>query len=166
MNQLRGPVLIVALAIAGYLGFQSFTESDEGKIKARIAGFQEAASFPQDMGNIMRIAKSESLPGFFVEDCEVTVVIKGVVKRTFYGRDSIRAAVAQVLRFRGHLELKLNDPIIEIDESGQSAIVELTATIAYGPPDNFTAQQFEFRMRKIEEEWFVERATTVDTLRR
>ena len=166
MSRLQGPVILVLLALAGYLGFVLFSETEEDRIRERIASFQDAATFTAETGNILRMAKAESLPGYFTEDCEIVVAMKGVVRRTLYGRDSVRAAIGQIVRFRGNLEVKLNDLIVTVAESETEATVELTATVAYGPPDVLTAQQFMFEMKKIEDDWQVHRLRTVDTLRR
>lgn len=157
-------VLLLALAAAGYLAWVWLFPSDETRIKRVLAGAAEAASFESSDGLISHGLSVDRLVGYFARDVEVYLDVPELGSRRIEGRDKIRELVLMTRREGSQgLKVELLDPVVRVDDNGQSAMAEATAMVKELGDRDYHVQEVRFHFKKIEDDWLISRAEPVRT---
>lgn len=159
-------VLLIALVGGGYLAYNFLFPGEEARIRKRLEDLTTTVSIGPDAGNIRKALMMERFPRYFTRDCEVTVVVKEMGKRTLSGRADMAQAVKYVMGQSGGMEVKFHDLHVTLNQEKNGATVALTMTLLRAADESLSAQEFEVEMVKSEDEWQVHRAKSVETLTR
>ena len=134
-------------------------------IQNRLKQLGDLASFSAQEGNISRIASIEKLGAFFTENAKVIVDIPGGESHTFDSRDELMQAALAVRGSAGNAQVKFLDPNIEMDSSGQSALVDVTLQVKIDNDADAIVQELKFTIKKIKGDWLITHVETVKTLK-
>ena len=154
-------LLLVALGAAAWLWWPTETR----RISRMFEELAADASFRPGEGNLVRLAKVQSLANRFTQNATVRFETLGVSEREVTGREDIRAIAALSQSLPQGLEVKIYDLDITLGTQPGTARVNLTATATSGKQEAFNAQEFLFQLVKHEGKWFIQSAETVKTLR-
>jgi hypothetical protein len=148
----------------GYLGWNWLFPGDETRIKRVLAGAAEAASIKEDQGLVGHATAVTKLIGYLSPDVEVYLDVPELGTRRIEGRDEVQSLALATRRdgSRG-LKVELLDPIVRVDDDGQSAIAEATARVKEAADRDYHVQEVRFHFKKIEDDWLISRAEPVRT---
>ena len=153
------PWLLGLALIGGWLVWGRTTEED--RVRRVIQGMARDASFTGSEGNIARLAKVESLAAAFTPDAELHVDQVVPIESAVTGRDVIKGMLLASLPAIRAVRVEVHDVQVTL-ESDDAARAVLTASArAGGGKGEFNAQEFEFRLARVEGQWRVRRIETV-----
>jgi hypothetical protein len=156
---------VVLLAAFGWAAW-AFWPNDARKIRKNIEQLAAAVSFSPRDGNIARLAGIESTMSHFTADAEIQVDTAGLAARTLSGAEEIRELVALSRRADDGIQLDVFDIVVTLGPGPDEASGALTATARSGATELVAAQEFVFRIRKVERRWLIQRIQAVRTLRK
>ena len=164
----RGFRRVLGLAlVAGAIGaLMLWWPTETKRVTRLIEKFAADASFKASDGNFVRLAKLEAVSNRFTDDAQIRFESLGIPVQEVSGREEVRQIVAAAHRVLGRLEVKVSDIIVTFGPQPGTARVDLTASMASGKQEGFTAQEFALQLVKREGKWLIQGAETVKTLRR
>ena len=158
-------LLAAILVAAGVWGWRTLFPGPEKAIRASLAGLAQTASFG-DEGTLAKAYYSQKLTGYFSTNVEVNVDIQGFGTQTLSGRDEIQqAALIARQRLRG-LKVEFVDVHVTLSPDRQTAVANLTAKAMLVGQSDFSPQEMNISLRKVNGRWLVYRIETVKTLSR
>ena len=158
---------LVLLAAAVALGCWLWTvlfPSPEKLILKKISRLATTVTFSAGDGNLTRAAKVSNLIGYFATDAEISFNVTGYPPRTLSGRDEIRAAAAGGFASLNTLNVQFLDASVRLGADQQTARVSCTARVNAGDKKDYGVQEMRFQLQKIDGDWLITRAETVQTL--
>jgi hypothetical protein len=121
-------------------------------------------SFKPNSGKLAQAYNAEKASEFFTPDVEVEVNLTGTDPVSLQGRDEVmRIAMAARSRLTS-LKVEFLDLNITIDPDGQSAKVNLTGKGIVSGERDISAQEFNFKLKKVDGKWLIYHVETVRTL--
>ena len=108
----------------------------------------------------------ERFPRFFSRDCQITVNLKSVGKRTLSGRPEMAEAAKYVFGLQGGMEVKFHDLAVTLNKEKDGAKVDLTMTMMMTATESLSAQEFQLELVKEEDAWVISSAKSVESLTR
>ena len=124
------------------------------------------ASFKPTEGNLLRLAKVQSVTGRFTEDAVIRFESLGISEREAVGREAIHAALLLAQTLPAGLDIKVTDIDVTLGPQPEEARVNLTAGANSGKQEGFAAQEFLLQLVKREGKWLIRNVEAVKTLRR
>ena len=158
---------LVLVAAAAGLGFWLWTvlfPSPEKIVLKKISSLAATATVSAGDGNLTRAAKVSNLIGYFSADAEISYDVPDAGARTLTGRDEIREAAAAGFTQLSSIKVQFFDAAAQVSPDKQSAVVTCTARVSTGDRKDFGIQELRFQFKKIDGDWLITRATTVQTL--
>lgn len=164
----RGFLRLVALVVLVALGAWAWLRwpTESRRITQRLEQLAAAASFRSTEGNLLRLAKIQSVLGCFTADAVIRFETLGVSAHEFSGPDEIRTLLAAAQTLSNGLDVRLQDLEVTFGPRPETARVNLTASANSGKLEGFTAQEFNVELVKRERRWLIRKIEPVRTLRR
>lgn len=162
-----GIVLVACVVFGGWLWTRYFT--DEARIRSTLRGLLEDMSFGPGTGNFSKVAKFQRAIVRFTDD--IVISIDQVIPQAppITGRDELHTAIQATFAQLSRCEVKLHDVVVKqvtVAPAGAKAAFTASVTTSW-PGVEFTAQEFEVRLRKNDRgEWLLAQITAVRTLKR
>ena len=156
--------LLFLAALVGWAALRWPTESR--RITKLVEQLVQDGSFKPTEGNILRLAKVQSVTGRFTEDAVIRFESLGISEHEVVGRDAIRALMLLAQGLPTGLDLKVTDIDVTLGPLPDEARVNLTASANSGKQEGFTAQEFLLQLVKREGKWLIRKVEAVKTLRR
>lgn len=159
-------IALVALALAG--GFWLWRVvflGDEALIRRQLQELAEVASFPPNEAPLAKLTNAAKVAGFFTGDGEVDVAPWGYHRVVLSGRDELRQAAVGARNALTSLSVGVQAITITLgpDEGQAKASFTLIGRTSENPERQAQAMQVE--LRKVEGDWLIRRATTVEYLK-
>jgi hypothetical protein len=129
--------------------------------KARASVSWEASG---NQGNLDALARVGDLTGCLTKDIEIKVDVVGAPADGIEGVDAVRAGMMIARQTLPRLQVKIHDLEVALLDP-ERARATLTASASTDGTRDFSAQEFEFTMRKVDGRWYIRRVETVRTLR-
>lgn len=164
MNRNRWIGLVLMMGMAAW--FVLSRPSEETRVRRVIEGMARDASFNGREGNLSKIAKIESISAAFTEDAELHVEQVVPLESSVQGREAIRGMLMAGAPFVGAVDVKVHDVQVTLGAEGEARAVLTASVRTGGGKGEFNAQEFEFRMARIEGRWRVRRIEAVLGFRR
>jgi hypothetical protein len=158
--------IVLALAVIGLAvwGWMALHPSPEKAIRSRLNDLATTLSFKPNSGRLAQAYNAEKVSEFFTPDVEVEVNLTGVDPVSLRGRDEVmRIAMAARARLTS-MKVEFLDLNIMIDPDGQSAKVNLTGKGIVSGERDISAQEFNFKLKKVDGKWLIYHVETVRTL--
>ena len=158
---------IVVLAVVGvFLAWlwTVFFPSPEKVILRKISSLAATATFSADDSNLTRVGKANALVGLIAPDAQIIFVVSGRNGHTFSGRDEIREAALAGFTSLPTLNVEFLDVTVRLGADKQTADVSCTAKVNAGDRKDYGVQEMRFQFKKVDGDWLVIRAETVQTL--
>lgn len=162
------PLIIIALCLAaGLVGFLIFYQTDAEKIHSRLDDLSERVSKDGAENEIIAAANAKKISEIFTDPCTFEVPQTPYQDLSDkFSRQDIRAYAMSGRAGYQQISFKIYDISINFPNE-TTANVRLTARIkASGnsgrPIDEFNELACEFK--KIEDDWYIRRVTTVEVL--
>ena len=161
--------IVYTLLIGGILWFSwgFFFPSEINKICKRLNSLAACLSFSSSGSYVMRMAAADSVRDFF--STNIVVNLDGVHARAEYisGRAEVMSILTTARTYLKELNVKFEDPQVEIDESKTHAVMEVLTRITLDENRRDKIYQL-IRMNWIKEgdKWRVERVDTLKMLGR
>lgn len=153
------------LVVVGWAAWAAWP-NDVRQIRQVIGQLAAAVSFSGRDGNIARLASIEATVALLTADAELQVDTAGFPARTLTGREEIREVVAMSRRAEEGIQVEVFDIVVTLGPGEGEATAALTASARSGATELVAAQEFEFRLRKVERRWRVQRIQAVRTLQK
>lgn len=163
MKRLAPWLATVAVALA-WLAFSRPT--DEDRVRRVIEGMARDASFSGNEGNLARIAKVESIASAFTDDAELHIDQVLPIESSISGRDAIKGMLLAGAPQVRSVEVKVHDVQVTLEDDIKARAVLTASARTGGAKGEFTAQEFEFRLVRVEGQWRVRRIDAVLGFRR
>lgn len=164
MQKLVRTLALAALIVLGIWVWRILFPSPEHVIRSLVGNVAETVSFNAKDGNISKAYKVSKLQDFFTVDVEIAVDAPGYPPHTFTGRDEItQALLAAHSRLNG-LKVEFLDVNVKVGPDKQTATANLTAQANFNGERDFSIQELNFLLKKIEGKWKIYRIETVKTL--
>jgi len=158
--------ILAALAVVGLAiwGWRILFPSPEKVIRSRLNDLAETVSFEPGEGTISKGYKTQKLMEFFTTDVEINVDLKEYPAQTLSGRDElIQSAMWIQSRFKS-VKVELIDINITLEPDKQKAVANLTCKLFLSGERDFTPQELNFMLKKVDKKWLIYRIETVRTL--
>ena len=84
--------------------------------------------------------------------------------QTFNGRDELVQSFLWVQSHFRSVKVELIDINIKLSDDKQSAVANLTGKVFLAGDRDFTPQEFNFMLKKVDNKWLIYRVETVKTL--
>jgi len=162
----RAVQIILALALVGLAiwGWMALHPSPETVIRSRLNNLAKTISFKSSSGSLAQAYNAEKAAEFFTPDVEVEVNLPGFEPLSLHGRDEVMQ-VAMAARSRlTSMKVEFPDMNVTLDPGGQSAKVNLTGKATMPGERDISAQEFDFKLRKVDGKWLIYHVETVKTL--
>jgi hypothetical protein len=140
--------------------------NDARQIRKVIGQLAADVSFSPRDGNIARLASIEATVAHLTADAELQVDTAGLPARTLTGREEIREVVGMSRRAEEGIQVEVFDIVVTLGPGEGEASAALTASARSGATELVAAQEFVFRLRKVERRWRVQRIQAVRTLQK
>ena len=157
---------VLALALIGLAiwGWKALHPSPENVIRSRLNNLAKTISFKSGSGSIAQAYNAEKASEFFTQDVEVDVNLSGLEALSLHGREEVMQ-VAMAARSRlTSLKVEFPDMNVTLDPDGQSAKVNLTGKATVPGERDISAQEFNFKLKKVDGKWLIYQVETVRTL--
>ena len=158
--------VVVALVMAALTVWVLNRPSEEARVRRVIEGMARDASFKGREGNLSKIAKIESIAAAFTENAELHVDQVVPLESSVQGREAIRGMLMAGAPFVGAVDVKVHDVQVTLGAEGEAKAVLTASVRTGGGKGEFNAQEFEFRMVRMEGRWRVRRIEAVLGFRR
>jgi len=156
---------VVLLVTFGWAAWAMWP-NESRRIRRGIEQLSAAISFSPRDGNIARLASIEATMSHFTKDAEIQVDTAGFAARTLSGEEEIREIVALSRRADDGIQVEVFDIVVTLGPGPDEASAALTATARSGGTELVAAQEFVFRMRKVDRRWRIQRIQAVRTLQK
>jgi len=154
-----------AIAVAGVWAWRLLFPGPEQVIRKELTQLAATASIKPNEAPLTKLAKAQRLASFFSNDAEVRVDIPNRPYQDFNGREEIQQGALGARALLNSLKVQFLDMEVRLAQDKQSAVVGLTATADLPGEKVPEVQELEFRLKRIERDWFITRVETVKTLR-
>ena len=163
----RAVVVVLAAALIIGLGFwlwSTLFPTPQKVIRSRLNSLAKAISFDSGTGMLSKTYSAQKAADFFTTNVEMELNLTGYESVTLHGRDEVlQIAIASRSRLTA-LKVEFPDMNITVAPDGQTAKVNLTAKATMPDERDISAQEFDFRLKKINGTWLIDEVQTVKTL--
>lgn len=158
--------IVLAVAIVGLAiwGWTSLHPSPEKVIRSRLNNLAKTMSFKAGSGVLSQAYNAEKASEFFTPDIEVDINLAGFEPIAMHGREEM---VQYMMYARSHvkaLKIEFPDVNVTIAPDGQTAKVNLTGKAVVPGERDISAQEFNFKLKKVDGKWLIYQVETVRTL--
>jgi hypothetical protein len=162
----RAIQIIFAVAIVGLAiwGWTALHPSPEKIIRSRLNSLAKALSFKSGSGTLAQAYNSEKAAEFFAPDVEVEINPAGFEPLSLHGRDEVMHIAMLAHSRLTSLKVEFPDMNVTVDPGGQSAKVNLTGKATMPGERDISAQEFNFKLKKVDGKWLIYQVETVKTL--
>src|SRR6185312_1178775 len=159
--QIVAAVAIIGLAVWGWTALHP---SPEKAIHARLDNLAKTLSIKSGSGALAQAYGAEKVSEFFTQDVDVDVNLSGFEPVSIQGRDEVMGVAMRARSRFTSLKVEFPDMNITIDPDGQSARVNLTGKAIVPGERDISAQEFNFKLKKVNGKWLIYHVETVRTL--
>lgn len=159
--RILGALVVIGVA---FWAWREFFPGPETAIRRRISALAKIASFPPHQGNLMRIADTERLSGFFTPDVVITADVPGHGQHSIESRQELLQAVMSIRSRLDGLKVEFLDVNVTLGPDKQTATVDLTGKATIPGQSDFSVQELNFSLKKVEGKWVIYKVETVKTL--
>ena len=156
--------LLAVLAGLGFWGWRVLFPGPEQVIRKRLNQLASTASCSGKEGALAKLASAQALTSFCAPDVEIAVDVPGYSRRTFSGQDELLQAMVAARSTGRGFTVEFFDIIVTVAPDGNSAVANLTARGTASGASDVYVQELRFTLRKVQGNWLILRAETVNTL--
>jgi hypothetical protein len=156
---------LLALVLAGGIWlWRVLFPGDEVVIRRRIQGLAEIASFPANEAPLAKVTNAEKVAGFFAVDGEIDVAPWGYQRVVISGRDELREAARGARFALTSLTVGVEAITIVLGPGEDQATTSFTLIGRTAGNPERQSQAMELEFRKVDGDWLIRRAKTVEYL--
>src|SRR5437899_2111177 len=159
----RGALAAIIIAFGVWI-WVTFFPGPEQAIRRRLVELARLGSFASNEGALAKGLNSQQLASFFTPDVEVSVDVPGIQRVKLSGRDNLMTAAMAVRGNLSNLKVDLLDINITFGPGKTTAVVTLTLKVQANGERDFTPQEMQFTMKKVQGDWLIRETETVRTL--
>lgn len=164
MKRVLQLLLVVAVAGLAYWLWTVFFPSPEKAIRSRLNALATAVSFDSRGGILSQALNAQKIGDFFTTDVDMQVDVAGYSRMSFQGRDEVQQAALGARSKLTALKVDFVDINVKLDPDGQGAKVNLTGNAKVPGEKDFSAQEFNLVLKKVDGKWQISHVETVKTL--
>ena len=164
---MQKPVRILgalALAALAVWGWRVLFPNPERVIRKRLGELAAIGSFQANESAMAKLYNAKKLGSFFTPDVTVSVDIPGRGLHTLNGRDSLEQAAVVFRQNVAAVKVEFLDITITFAADKQSAVANLTGKATVGGERDFSVQEFNFKLKKVDGQWLIYAVESVKTL--
>jgi hypothetical protein len=154
----------LALAVLVVWGWRVLFPNPERVIRKRLNELADIGSFQANESPMAKLYNAKKLGSFFTSDVTVSVDIPGRGIHTLDGRDSLEQAAVVFRQNVGAVKVEFLDVTVTLAPDKQSAEANLTGKATVGGERDFSVQEFNFKLKKVDGQWLIYRVESVKTL--
>ena len=155
---------LLAVVALGIWGWGFLFPSPEKIIRSRLNAVAETVSFEPGQGTISKGYKAQKLMEFFTPDVEASVNMKEYREQTFSGRDELIQAYMWFQSQFKAVKVELIDINLKFAPDKQSVVANLTLKVFLPSDRDFTPQELNVMLKRVDKKWLIYRIETVKTL--
>ena len=155
-------VLLLAVVVAGFLGWRLLFPTPERVIRKRLAALAQTASSSSKASGLARAYNSQKVAGYFTTDGQIVINISGF-QATLTGREEMLAALMARPQ-AGGFTVEFGGIEVTVAPDNNSAVVNLTAKVNMPSERDWNPQELKLVFQKIDGAWLISRLETVKTL--
>jgi len=159
--QIIAVLAIISLAVWGWMALHP---SPEKAVRSRLNDLAKTLSFKGGSGSLAQAYNAEKASEFFTPDVDVEVNLSGFEPLSIQGRDEVMGITMKARSRFTSLKVEFPDMNVTIDPDGQSAKVNLTGKAVVPGERDISAQEFNFKLKKVNGKWLIYHVETVRTL--
>jgi hypothetical protein len=156
--------IVIALIGAGIWSWRVLFPNPQNAIRARLRKLAETASIEPGQGTLPKAFKAQKLADYFTPDVSIKVDIRGYEMDMWNGRDELIQKAAIRMQQPGGLTVEFLDINVTLEPDGQTAVANLTGKATVPGDRDFFVQEFNFRLKKISGQWYINEIESVKTL--
>ena len=158
-------VILVAVLIAlGFWAWRALFPSPEKVIQSRLRKLAATGSFEVGAGTIPKAYKASQIPDYFTPDVVIHVNAPGYEPLSVDNREEVQQYVTAGFNQLRGLKLEFLDINVKLGPDKQTAVANLTGKATVNGERDFSVQEFNFMLRKVDGKWLIYRVETVKTL--
>ncbi len=157
--------LLAALLSGGIWGWHRLFPGPEEIIKRRLAQLAQAASTSGDEGLLAKAAHVQKLTSFFTPDVEIVIDMPGQYSADITGADELTRMAAAARSMGKSIKVELVDVSVALGPDKASAEAHMTGKATVTGDRSLQVQELKAQLRKVDGQWLISRAETVQTLR-
>lgn len=159
-------ILVAILIVLGFWAWRTLFPSPEKVIRSRLRKLAAIASFKVDSGTIPKAYKASQIPDYFTPDVVIHLNAPGYEPLSVDSRNELQEYVTAEFNRLDGLKIEFLDINVKLGADKQTAIANLTGKATVNGARDFSVQEFNFLLRKIDGKWLIYRVETVKTLSR
>lgn len=149
----------------GYLLWDKLFPGDEVLIRRQMEAMAQAASFPADEAPLAKIGNAAKLANCFTADGEVDVEPWGYRRIVVKGRDELRQAALGARNAVVSLTVGIENLEVTLGPGEDEATVRLSVVGNTSQQTERQSQSMRLELRKVDGDWLIHRATTIEYLK-
>jgi hypothetical protein len=158
-------IVLAALIALGIWGWRVFFPGPESVIKSRLTSLAKTLSFDGTDGNISKVYKADQVGGYFTDDVEVTIDVRGYSgSRSIDGKTEIKQALLYAQANLTGLKVQFLDINVTLGPDKKTAVANLTAQADISGEPDFHLMELNLTLKEVEGKWLITRIETVKTL--
>jgi hypothetical protein len=158
--------ILFAAALIGLCiwGWWILFPSPERVIRSRLTKLAKTVSFEANTGALAKAYDAQKLTDYLTSDVEIHVNPREYPPQSLSGRDDLIQALMWAQSHFTAFRVELVDINITFGSDKQTATANLTCKAYLSGERDFTPQEFNFFLKKVEKKWLIYRIETVKTL--
>lgn len=158
-------LILVAILIAlGFWAWRALFPSPEKVIRSRLRKLAATSSFEVGSGTIPKAYKASQIPDYFTRDVVIHVNAPGYEPLSIEDRNELQQYVTAGFNRLTGLKIEFLDINVKLGPDKQTAVANLTGKATVNGERDFSVQEFNFMLRKVDGKWLIYRVETVKTL--
>lgn len=162
---IRWGATVAVIVGAALIAWRSMP-SEEARVRKAVEAMARAATFSGSEGNFAKLAKVETIASGFHPDAEIHVDQVLPIDAALRGRDAIKSVLMAGAPQVGSVTVDVHDVQVVLGGPGEAQVSLTASAKTGGARGDFTAQEFDLRMEKVEGKWLVRRLEAVAGFRR
>ena len=164
MKSLPRLILLAVVAAPGIWLWTVFFPSPEKVIRRQLLNMAGDVSFSQDQNNLVKIARAQSVAGFFATNVIIALTLPGHTEETTLAHDEITQAMLVSRQQATDLDVKFPDINVTVAPDKNSATADVTVDATVSGQRDAILQEVKFTFQKIDGHWLISRVETVHVL--
>lgn len=159
-------ILVAVLIVLGFWAWRALFPGPEKVIRSRLRKLAATGSFEVGAGTIPKAYKASQVPDYFTSDIVIHLNAPGYEPVSIESREELQQYVAAGFNRLHGLKIEFLDINVKVNPDKQTAVANLTGKATVNGERDFSVQEFNFMLRKVDGKWLIYRVETVKTLSR
>lgn len=156
----RLTALVIAAAVAFWV-WRFFFPPPEAVIRHRLEKLAKAVSFSASEGELLKLARAQSVPDYFAPEVDVIIDVPGHERHEFTSRTDIGNAATTAAHLGQGLSVKFPDINVTVDRNAGSAMADATLNAHFAGEHDDIIEELQITFVQTNDDWLIQKVQTV-----